>query len=81
MDENVGRRDEKSQSCTQISFSLTLKSEISLSLDREGYGYEIRETLGTSLDAIEHDFYQVIPRKLTQASWRDQTLHKQLFLL
>ncbi|CAH3025299.1 unnamed protein product [Porites evermanni] len=58
MDENVGRRDEKPQSCTQISFSHTLKSEISLSLDREGYGYEIRETLGTSLDAIEHDFYQ-----------------------
>ena len=57
MDENVGRRDEKAQSRTQISFSLTLKSEISLSLDREGYGYEIRDILGTSLDAIEHDFY------------------------
>ena len=76
MNDNVGRRDEKSQSCTQISFSLTLNF-----IDRERPGYEIRETLGTSLNAIEYDFYQVFPRKRTQASWRDQTLHEQLFLL
>ena len=76
MDDNVGRRDEKCQSCTQISFSLTLNF-----IDRERSGYEIRETLGTSLNEIEHDFYQVFLRKRTQASWRDQTLHKQLFLL
>ena len=76
MDDNVGRRDEKSQSCTQISFSVTLNF-----IDPDRSGHEVRETLGTRLKAIEHDFYQVFLRKRTQASWRDQTLHKQLFLL
>ena len=50
-------------------------------IDPERSGYEIREALGTSLNATEHDFYQVFLRKRTQASWRDQTLHEQLILL